>query len=59
MRQDTEQSLRTALCLTNPTGLQAGRWRDATAVKEQSLRTALCLTNPTGLQAGRWRDAAA
>jgi phospholipase/carboxylesterase len=26
MRQDTEQSLRTALCLTNPTGMQAGRW---------------------------------
>ncbi len=26
MRQNTEQSLRTALCLTNPTGMQAGRW---------------------------------
>jgi len=27
------QSLRTALCLTNPTGMQAGRWRDAATVK--------------------------
>lgn len=26
MRVDTEQSLRTVLCLTNPSGLQATRW---------------------------------
>ncbi|CDM22517.1 hypothetical protein BN940_00181 [Castellaniella defragrans 65Phen] len=31
MRQDTGQSLRTVLCLPNPSRVQAARWRAAPA----------------------------
>jgi len=55
MRQGTGQSLRTALCLSNPSGMQAARWMSSDT--GQSLRTVLCLSNRSGLQAATWRAA--
>ena len=33
MRQDTGQSLRTVRCLSNPSGMQAARWRGASRIR--------------------------
>ena len=48
MRLDTKMSLRTSLCLPNPSAMEGARW--ARLDTKMSLRTSLCLPNPSALR---------
>ena len=52
MSVDTKMSLRTSLCLANPSALHGARWKRLDT--RQALRPVVCLPNPSRMQAARW-----
>jgi len=55
MSVDTKMSLRTSLCLANPSRMQAARWMRPDT--KQALRPVLSLPNPSAMQGARWGEA--